>query len=82
MNAPAERLTYTVPESAALTGLSERTLWKLVRAGALPVVHVGRRTLVSRAALLAFIAQHESAGATSADRAQLGAESVRLRVMP
>ena len=42
-----ERLTYTIAELSRLTGLSARTWWNLVRAGALPTVRIGSRVLVS-----------------------------------
>jgi len=44
-----------IPEVAHRLGLGETTVWiKLIRDGGLPVVRIGRRTLVSVEALEAF----------------------------
>jgi excisionase family DNA binding protein len=42
-------LAYHVNEAAQVTGLSERTLWREIAAGRLPVVRYGRRATVIRA---------------------------------
>jgi len=49
------RLTYSVPEVAALTGLSRATLYREMQAGRLPYIKVGARRLVSRAAIVTFL---------------------------
>jgi excisionase family DNA binding protein len=36
----------TVPEAAARLGVSERTVWRRIRAGTLPAARAGRRVLV------------------------------------
>ena len=36
----------SVPQFAKLVGLSERTCWNLIRAQAIPIHRIGRRTLV------------------------------------
>jgi len=70
----SERLAYSVPEAARLLGLAPRTAWQLVARGAWPVVRVGRRTLVRRADLEAFLAagvargHHEEEGAWTSTR--------------
>lgn len=38
----------SVPHFAGLVSLSERTCWKLIRGGLVPVIRVGRRTLIER----------------------------------
>ena len=41
------RIAVSVPEAAqALGGVSENTIWNLLRQGALPRLKVGRRTLI------------------------------------
>ena len=52
-----ERLTYTIAELSRLTGLSARTWWNLIRAGALPTVRIGSRVLVSHPALIEYLAK-------------------------
>jgi excisionase family DNA binding protein len=39
-------LSLSVEAAAALLGLSERTVWRKIRAGELPVIREGRRVLV------------------------------------
>jgi excisionase family DNA binding protein len=47
-----EKLTYTVPECAALLGLSRGTAYTAASHGLLPgVLRVGKRMMVSKAAL-------------------------------
>jgi excisionase family DNA binding protein len=48
---PPTKLTYTVPEAAALLGISRSTAYECVRRGELPSLTLGRRVLISRAHL-------------------------------
>src|ERR1700683_5100881 len=50
-----ERLVYSVAEAGALLGISRAFAYELVARGELPVVRLGRRRLVPKAALIAFI---------------------------
>jgi excisionase family DNA binding protein len=45
---PPARLTYSIPEASHVLGLSETTLWSLIRRGVIRPVRIGRRTLVPR----------------------------------
>lgn len=54
-------LFYSVPKTAELLGLGQTSTWALVRDRELPVVRIGRRTLVPAAALIAFAASLTSA---------------------
>lgn len=54
------RLTLTNEEIRALTGLGRDKVLELLRSGAIPSVKVGRRYLVTRAHLEAFLAGHRS----------------------
>ena len=49
------RLALSVPEAAQAIGVSEREVWRLIARGELPVVRIGRRTLVHVAALDSFL---------------------------
>ena len=49
------RLVYSVSEAAALLGISRAFAYELVARGELPVICLGRRRLVPKVALLAFI---------------------------
>jgi excisionase family DNA binding protein len=46
-----ERLTYDVPEAGRLLGLSRNSAYAAAKAGLIPVLNVGRRMLVPKAAL-------------------------------
>ena len=46
-----DSLTLTVTEAAIALGISRNLAYDMARAGKLPVVRLGRRLLVSRAAL-------------------------------
>lgn len=52
---PVERLAYTLTEARQAIGVGESTMRCLVASGALPAVRVGRRVLISKAAVLAFL---------------------------
>ncbi|MGD9753797.1 MAG: helix-turn-helix domain-containing protein [Acidimicrobiia bacterium] len=45
------KLTYTVPEAAALLGISRTTAYECVRRGEIPSLHLGRRILITRTQL-------------------------------
>lgn len=55
--APEERLAYSVDEAAQITGLSRDLLYDQMRTGKLVYLKVGRRRLISRRSLEAFLAQ-------------------------
>lgn len=46
-----DRLCVTVPEAAAMLGISRNFAYELVKQGKLPVVRFGKRVLIPRAAL-------------------------------
>jgi len=45
------RLCITVPEAAAMLGLSRNFAYELVKQGQLPVIRFGKRPLIPRVAL-------------------------------
>jgi excisionase family DNA binding protein len=51
----AERLAYSVEETARLTGLSRDLLYDQMRCGNLPYLKVGRRRLITRQHLRQFL---------------------------
>jgi excisionase family DNA binding protein len=55
-DAPGERLAYSVAEVAFITGLSRDLLYDQMRAGELAYLKVGRRRLITRQNLEAFLA--------------------------
>ncbi len=46
-----ERLCLTVPEAAAMLGISRNFAYELVKQGKLPAIKFGKRLLIPRAAL-------------------------------
>ena len=46
-----DRLTYTVTETAVLLSISRTTAYECVRRGEIPSLTLGRRVVISRAAL-------------------------------
>ena len=57
---PADRLAYSVDEAAAITGLSRDLLYDQMRTGKLAYLKVGRRRIITRQHLEAFLAQPTS----------------------
>ena len=58
-NCVEQRLTYDVPEAGRLLGLSRNGAYAAAKAGLIPVINVGGRKLVPKAALHAML---EAAG--------------------
>jgi excisionase family DNA binding protein len=58
-----ERLVYTVAEAGELLGISRAFAYELAARGDLPVICLGRRRLVPKAALLALVADGATDGA-------------------
>ena len=50
-----QRLVYSVAEAGALLGISRAFAYELVARGELPVIRLGRRRLVPKAALEALL---------------------------
>jgi excisionase family DNA binding protein len=59
LQAPEERLVYTVVEAGEMLGISRAFAYELVARGELPVIRLGRRRLVPKAGLLALVGQSE-----------------------
>jgi excisionase family DNA binding protein len=57
----AERLAYSITETAEALGVSRDLVYDILRAGALKSVRVGRRRLVSAEALKAYLASSGNA---------------------
>lgn len=55
------RLTYSVAEAAAEIGISESHAYRLVAAGELPSIRLGRRIVVPKAALAEWLAKQVQA---------------------
>jgi excisionase family DNA binding protein len=58
-----ERRTYTVEEAGKLLGLSRPTAYEAAKSGQLPVIRIGRRLLVSKAAIAKMLGEPEPVAA-------------------
>jgi excisionase family DNA binding protein len=58
---PAERLAYSVDEAAQITGLSRDLLYDQMRTGHLAYLKVGRRRIITRQHLEAFLTRNAGA---------------------
>jgi excisionase family DNA binding protein len=57
---PAERLAYSVHEAAQISGLSRDLLYDQMRTGRLAYLKVGRRRIITRQHLEAFLTKAAS----------------------
>ena len=55
-----KRLCITVPEAAAMLGLSRNFAYELVKRGQLPVIRFGKRILIPKIALEKMLGKGES----------------------
>ncbi|MEI2260752.1 helix-turn-helix domain-containing protein [Stenotrophomonas indicatrix] len=56
---PTERLSYTVDEACAVTGLNRNAIYRAITLGQISTFKVGRRRMVSTRALREFIESKE-----------------------
>jgi excisionase family DNA binding protein len=56
-----QAVAVDVPQAARLLGLSVQHTWRLVYGGALPSLKVGRRRLIRRTAVEAFVTDRAAA---------------------
>ncbi len=68
--AAAERLAYSVEETARLTGLSRDLLYDQMRCGNLPYLKVGRRRIITRQHLRQFLGLTTEPATTQTTTAQ------------
>jgi excisionase family DNA binding protein len=61
MGRPVETLTLTVPEAAAALGVGHSTMRLLVDRGDIPSLRIGKRVVISRKELAAWLDAHADA---------------------
>jgi excisionase family DNA binding protein len=61
---PSDPLAYPIPDAVRAAGIGRSFIYCAIKAGDLPVVKMGRRTLILRADLETWLRSHR---ATSAD---------------
>ena len=81
---PSERPTFTVAETAELLGISRWLVQQAVREGALPSLRLGRRILIPRARLQAWLEGTATPTQVSGlpDEAQRSAAALVASVVP
>ena len=57
------RKTYTITEAAALLGVGKSAAYEAARRGEIPVIRIGRRLVVPKAALQRLLQDAEAASA-------------------
>jgi excisionase family DNA binding protein len=57
---PATALAYPIPRAAGVLGVGRSTLYEEIRRGRLHPIKVGRRTLVSHAELVRYLAARQA----------------------
>ena len=68
---PHERLVYRVAEAGELLGISRAFAYELLARGELPVICLGRRRLVPKAALMALVGLEPTEEDDGTDLSQL-----------
>ncbi len=60
-------LNITVPQTAALLGVSEPTIWRMLRRSEIRAIRIGRRTLVPRTEIEAYQARQMAAAGIASE---------------
>ncbi len=61
-NDTAGPLAFEVEDGGRLLGIGRTKTWELVRTGEIPTIWIGRRRLITRSALEAYVRGREQAG--------------------
>ena len=61
-SSPGTKLTLSVREAADMIGISKPTMYRLIRNNEIPVIHIGRKNLITRQALLDWLSEGENHG--------------------
>jgi excisionase family DNA binding protein len=57
-----EKHTFTISETAEMLGIAKNTVYRAVRRGEIPIIRVGGRLLVARAAMIRLLEGHMVSG--------------------
>jgi excisionase family DNA binding protein len=80
-----DRLAYRIPAAVAATDIPRSKIYTLIAAGELPVIHVGRTTLILAADLRAFLERRrviENANGNGGEPISTAPEQPRSRPPP
>ena len=61
-SSPGTKMTLTVREAAEMIGISKPKIYELIREGEIPSIHVGKKIVIARQALLDWLSEGDSNG--------------------
>ncbi len=59
---PGTKMTLTVREAAEMIGISKPKMYELIREGEIPSIHVGKKIVIARQALLDWLSEGDNDG--------------------
>ena len=61
-SSPGTKMTLTVREAAEMIGISKPKMYELIREGEIPSIHVGKKIVIARQALLDWLSEGDNDG--------------------
>ena len=61
-SSPGTKMTLTVREAAEMIGISKPKMYELIREGEIPSIHVGKKIVIARQALLDWLSEGDTNG--------------------
>ena len=61
-SSPENKVTLTVSEAAELIGISKPKMYELIHSNVIPSIHVGKKIVIARQALLDWLSKGENNG--------------------
>ena len=61
-SSPGTKMTLSVREAAEMIGISKPKMYELIREGEIPSIHVGKKIVIARQALLDWLSEGDSNG--------------------
>jgi len=74
-------LAHQLQSAVRLTGISRSQLYELIKRGELPIVKVGRRTLIADDDLRSLLGRHRIAGEIAPQRSQSESDAGRRTLL-
>ena len=61
-SSPGTKMTLSVREAAEMIGISKPKMYELIREGEIPSIHVGKKIVIARQALLDWLSEGDTNG--------------------
>ena len=61
-SSPGTKMTLSVREAAEMIGISKPKMYELIREGEIPSIHVGKKIVIARQALLDWLSEGDNNG--------------------